>query len=152
MFPTKNAAEDAASLAVDSGKCLGGRRAHHLYAVRETQIFLHKKPSCHLMFTCNRGFFMEIFPETVKNFYRKNGEHLDPRQDFLRLIRGLVLSFLGGPLKVTNLLQDQLGPPTGGRGATWSFFCCCWKEQTNNEIRTNKIEEAKETWKDLVFK
>ena len=44
LFPTKNAAEDAASLAVDSGKCLGGRRAHHIYAVRETQLFffLHK--------------------------------------------------------------------------------------------------------------
>lgn len=42
LFPTKNAAEDAAGLAVDSGKCLGGRRAHHIYAVRETQIFLHK--------------------------------------------------------------------------------------------------------------
>ena len=152
MFPTKNAAEDAASLAVDSGKCLGGRRAHHLYAVRETQIFLHKKPSCHLMFTCNRGFFMEIFPETVKNFYRKNGEHLDPRQDFLRLIRGWSCPFWAVHWKWriccrTNWDRQRVAAERHG-----VFFCCCWKEQTNNEIRTNKIEEAKETWKDLVFK
>ena len=40
LFTTKNAAEDAA---VDSGKCLEGRRAHHIYAVRETQFFFSTK-------------------------------------------------------------------------------------------------------------
>ena len=40
---------------------------------------------------------------------------------------------------MTNLLQDQLVPTV----ATVGVFLL--KEQTNNEITANKIEEAKET-------
>lgn len=73
------------------------------------------------------------------------GEHLDPRQDFLRLIRGWSCPFWAVHWKWRICCRTNWWP-TGGHGATWSFFCC-WKEQTNNEIRTNKIEEAKETTK-----
>ena len=65
------------------------------------------------------------------------GKHLDARQDFLRPYSRLVLSFLGGPLKVTNLLQDQL--------------VANWWPRSDMEFfllkGTNKIEEAQETIK-----
>ena len=99
---------------------------------------------------CNRGFFMEIFPERGQKPYLK-WEHFLGRQPSPWLFIVVVAPGWSCPFWAvhwkwriccrTNWLANWWATERHG------VFFCCWKEQTNNEIRTNKIEEVKETIK-----
>jgi len=84
----------------------------------------------------NHGFFMEIFTERVKNFYRKMGNIFLGRISFGLFEVGPVLS--GRSIESDEFVAG----PTGGQLVAMERHGVFLLLKTNNEITTNKIEEA----------
>lgn len=111
-------------------------RSPHLCSPGNTDFSPQKQPSCDWMFRFQMDFwkFLHQTMDFSWRFSRKGSKTSTVKwgtfssAGFPSAYSRLVLSFLGGPLKVTNLLQDQLV----ANWWPWSDmeFFCCWKQTT----------------------